>query len=319
MDYDEPEWSQAVEGRMAVECFKAGMVAGTIDVPPLKKFLTIGRLPDNDVPLEHESVSRRHAVLQFGPKGQAFLYDLNSTHGTFVNKQRIPPVKYVEVRPGNDQFSLGASTRTFYLHFEPNSGSVSSDSPDEDLQFNEKAAETEDDESISSSSSGEEPDVYRQKRALTAEDLGLMLENVEAEVLSYTETLTSRTSQLAELEEKSADDFDAYILSLKKDELEQDVERYTKRLEEAQKRRDRITRLLAIAEPDFVATSRPPAPPSLIPQACEMTRQPRESRTPETKHSPPKRANPAVHTTNPSDNDSGDDESASKLAKAYGY
>ena len=51
------------------------------------------------VPMEHPSISRLHAVLQFrASDGAAFLYDPGSAHGTIVNKQRIPAQQYVPIR-----------------------------------------------------------------------------------------------------------------------------------------------------------------------------------------------------------------------------
>ena len=41
-----------------------------------------------DIPLAHETVSRRHARLIVGP-GEMHLEDLGSTNGTFVDGQRI--------------------------------------------------------------------------------------------------------------------------------------------------------------------------------------------------------------------------------------
>ena len=40
------------------------------------------------LPMENPSVSRQHAVFQFSEDGNCYLFDLGSTHGTFVNKQR---------------------------------------------------------------------------------------------------------------------------------------------------------------------------------------------------------------------------------------
>lgn len=69
-----------------------------------KPFITFGRSPTADVLLEHPSASRLHAVLQFrGQDGRAFLYDCGSTHGTFINKQRVKaqvmaPLRWVDSR-----------------------------------------------------------------------------------------------------------------------------------------------------------------------------------------------------------------------------
>jgi pSer/pThr/pTyr-binding forkhead associated (FHA) protein len=55
-------------------------------------YVTFGRSPTTDILLEHPTASRLHAVLQFrGKDGAAFLIDCGSTHGTFINKQRVNP------------------------------------------------------------------------------------------------------------------------------------------------------------------------------------------------------------------------------------
>ena len=50
---------------------------------------TIGRMPDNDVPVPDGSISRRHcAIVVHATKG-CELYDTASKNGTFVNGERI--------------------------------------------------------------------------------------------------------------------------------------------------------------------------------------------------------------------------------------
>jgi hypothetical protein len=44
-----------------------------------------------------------------------FLFDLGSAHGTFVNKQQIPPHEYIELHVG-DMIRFGASTRYYILN-----------------------------------------------------------------------------------------------------------------------------------------------------------------------------------------------------------
>jgi adenylate cyclase len=51
---------------------------------------SIGRSTENDIVLETPSASRRHAEIVFDLKaGNPVLHDLNSTNGTFVNRERI--------------------------------------------------------------------------------------------------------------------------------------------------------------------------------------------------------------------------------------
>jgi smad nuclear-interacting protein 1 len=81
-----------------------------------------------DIPVDHPSLSKQHAVLQYRslpaknqeigapPKLQCkpYLMDLESTNGTFINGVRIDSARYYELRRG-DVITLGASTREYVL------------------------------------------------------------------------------------------------------------------------------------------------------------------------------------------------------------
>lgn len=70
-------------------------------------------MPNCDIELVHPSASRYHAVVQF--KGDiCFIYDLASSHHTFLNKSQIETRKYVRVRVG-DMIRFGASSRIYVL------------------------------------------------------------------------------------------------------------------------------------------------------------------------------------------------------------
>jgi diguanylate cyclase (GGDEF)-like protein len=64
---------------------------------------TLGRQPDNDVVFSDESASRRHAEIYSHDNGLV-ITDLNSTNGTFVNRQRL--VQPLVLRSG-DQIRIG--------------------------------------------------------------------------------------------------------------------------------------------------------------------------------------------------------------------
>lgn len=112
-----------------LEVVKNGTIIKTININ--KSRFTVGRAPDCDIILEHPSASRYHAVLLWkegtiissetetsNPSdmtGFIYLVDLNSTHGTFCNKERIEPGKLIKLQPGNNVVKFGASTRIYML------------------------------------------------------------------------------------------------------------------------------------------------------------------------------------------------------------
>ncbi|KAI8374475.1 SMAD/FHA domain-containing protein [Radiomyces spectabilis] len=82
-----------------------------------------------DLPVDHPSCSKQHAVIQFrevreGPNKERhvkpFIIDLESTNGTFLNGEQIPSTRYVELRV-KDVLKFGQSTREYVLlHSEIN-------------------------------------------------------------------------------------------------------------------------------------------------------------------------------------------------------
>ncbi|XP_026462532.1 kanadaptin-like [Ctenocephalides felis] len=119
--YKEPKWSQIPDDndKFHLEVIKSGVILETKSLNQ-KAFWTFGRLPDCDYILAHPTISRYHAVLQFHPTTEDnrpkgwYIYDQNSTHGTFLNKTRLLPCRYVHVKPGFI-LKFGASTRTYIL------------------------------------------------------------------------------------------------------------------------------------------------------------------------------------------------------------
>ncbi|KAL8697750.1 MAG: hypothetical protein Q9201_006952, partial [Fulgogasparrea decipioides] len=79
-----------------------------------------------DIPIEHPSCSKQHAVLQFRyvvkkdewgeKKGGVGLYvlDLESANGTWLNGERVEGRRYVEVRSG-DVLKWGQSEREYVI------------------------------------------------------------------------------------------------------------------------------------------------------------------------------------------------------------
>ncbi len=61
---------------------------GTRELPLLNISLSLGRTPDNGLPLPSPNVSRRHASIDY-EKGRYFMRDLGSVNGVIVNRRKI--------------------------------------------------------------------------------------------------------------------------------------------------------------------------------------------------------------------------------------
>ena len=123
--YKVPPWGEIAppltlegESLYTIEELKNGVIVAKH--PLSKSHLVIGRLPNCDIQLEHPSLSRYHAILQFKADGSAdkpagfYLYDLNSTHGTFHNKKQCFPKTFYRMRVGH-VMKFGGSTRLLIL------------------------------------------------------------------------------------------------------------------------------------------------------------------------------------------------------------
>ncbi len=101
--------------RMAAPIRLVALGSETLRAYPLaKRQITVGSAPDSDIAIEHESVSRRHAVIERGMGGFS-VRDLNSTNGTRLNGQRIAGVRRLaagdELQFGNARFAVMKSPR----------------------------------------------------------------------------------------------------------------------------------------------------------------------------------------------------------------
>jgi len=84
-----------VTSRVQLHLLRHGEVVHEVDVP--SGGLTIGRAPENSLTLGEGSVSRQHAQV-FWLDGQAWLRDLETTNGTWVNRVRLVGVHPLQDR-----------------------------------------------------------------------------------------------------------------------------------------------------------------------------------------------------------------------------
>ena len=103
LPYKEPKWSGIPNCEYGFEVLKNGQILEKFPLSD-KSFYVFGRLSTCDFHMQHPTVSRYHAVLQYRSQGSEdnpkgfYIYDLESTHGTFLNKNRIKPNIYVRVQ-----------------------------------------------------------------------------------------------------------------------------------------------------------------------------------------------------------------------------
>ncbi|KAK7340726.1 hypothetical protein VNO77_21437 [Canavalia gladiata] len=109
--YKIPPWSAAPCHQFYLEVLKDGSIIDKFDVCEKGAYM-FGRLDLCDFVLEHPTISRFHAVIQFKRSGDAYLYDLGSTHGTFLNKNQVEKNTYVDLHVG-DVIRFGRSSRMF--------------------------------------------------------------------------------------------------------------------------------------------------------------------------------------------------------------
>lgn len=121
--HQQPAWGGvplSENDNYSLTVLKEGIVRSTFNLSGKAK-VTFGRLPEAcDVLIEHPSCSRFHAVLQYCVEEKDirkvgyYIYDLGSTHGTYVNKERVKPKVYVRVRVGY-QIKFGGSSRLYIM------------------------------------------------------------------------------------------------------------------------------------------------------------------------------------------------------------
>ncbi|KAG6551090.1 hypothetical protein Mapa_007325 [Marchantia paleacea] len=111
--YVKPSWSATPGHPFSLEVLKEGISLGIVDVSQKGAYM-FGRSDRCDFVLEHPTVSRYHAVLQYNAKGQAFIYDMASTHGTFINKRQVNGKAYEKLNVG-DIVRFGYSTRLHHF------------------------------------------------------------------------------------------------------------------------------------------------------------------------------------------------------------
>jgi smad nuclear-interacting protein 1 len=125
------KFSEPPEARMPVKRWRLYIFKGEEQLEPLRiykqSFFLCGKDRQVvDIPTDHPSCSRQHAVIQYrqittedefgAPVTQIkpYLMDLESTNGSFINDARLEPRRYYEILE-KDVLKFGNSTRKYVL------------------------------------------------------------------------------------------------------------------------------------------------------------------------------------------------------------
>jgi smad nuclear-interacting protein 1 len=128
LKYSEPSEARKPPGnqRWCLIVFKDADIIDTVELNANSCWLVGRDRAVADLPVDHPSCSKQHAVIQFrfltktgdfGDKESAvrpFVVDLESANGTMVNKQRVPESRYVELKD-KDMITFGMSSRFAFL------------------------------------------------------------------------------------------------------------------------------------------------------------------------------------------------------------
>ena len=124
--YSEPPEAKKPKKRWRFYVFKGEEPLPTLHLHRQSAYLMGKDRKVVDIPIDHPSCSRQHAVLQYryvpviGPDGQKlnrvlpYVIDLESSNGTFLNNNKIEPKRYFELRE-KDVLKFGFSSREYVL------------------------------------------------------------------------------------------------------------------------------------------------------------------------------------------------------------
>lgn len=118
-NFQPPPWIKAPKlENCGLKVFKGGEKIDTITEIGRKSYVLFGRNAQmSDIKLDHPSISRRHALMGHGSSGNLYVMDLGSSHGTFVNAERLKKRKREPLRDGYT-VKFGASTREYIVKLD---------------------------------------------------------------------------------------------------------------------------------------------------------------------------------------------------------
>lgn len=237
---------------------KEGYLIATHHLPTTKSYVVFGRLPLCDFSMDHPSISRYHAVLQFTTDHPLpSIMDLGSSHRTFINKIEL---KEPKVLKKGDQIRFGASSRVWVF------GDLNEEKEEDDLN-NEDPAKHPEGTNVVDNGEEEDDDFYDQTKPNpdqsryqtgsgqieTAETLKEKLLQVNNDISDTKQKLDQLLKQpdVANNKQDNVDDeLDIFMSELKQSELFKSKLQLQEELEQLDRARERLQILVEIAQPN---------------------------------------------------------------------
>ncbi|XP_078001558.1 smad nuclear-interacting protein 1-like [Glandiceps talaboti] len=131
--YNEPQEARKPKRRWRLYPFKGEESLPVLHIHRQSAYLFGRDRLVADIPIDHPSCSKQHAVLQYrlieyerddgriGRRVRPYIIDLDSSNGTFVNNNKIDPSRYVELIE-KDVVKFGFSSREYVMLHDKSKG-----------------------------------------------------------------------------------------------------------------------------------------------------------------------------------------------------
>ncbi|XP_053310488.1 smad nuclear-interacting protein 1 [Spea bombifrons] len=142
--YNEPPEARIPKKRWRLYPFKNDEALPVMYIHRQSAYLLGRQRRIADIPIDHPSCSKQHAVLQYrmvaftradgtaGRRVRPYIIDLGSGNGTYLNNQRIEPQRYYELKE-KDVLKFGFSSREYVvLHESSDTSEVDKQQDDDD-------------------------------------------------------------------------------------------------------------------------------------------------------------------------------------------
>lgn len=168
--YEPPSWARRPKLKhCGLEVYKGKDLLNTIRDPQRKKCTVFGRHGKmSDIRLDHPSISRQHAAILHGGSGNLYVMDLETTHGSFVNLQKLKPYKRQALMDG-DIVKFGSSSREYHVRLRLDAGNKDKDDSDSETKSLKKRKREEDDDEEPAK---DEKKAKKEKKSKKDDDVG---------------------------------------------------------------------------------------------------------------------------------------------------